>query len=453
MVDFAGVIGRPLDPWQRWLAIHALELLPNGWPRFRQVLVLVARQNGKTELLVVLSLFWLWVQQVGMVLGTSTKLDYSRESWLKAVKLARSSPDLRPDIAARGAVRNANGEQEIATPWGSRYKIAAANEEGGRSLTVDRLVEDELRQHHDYSAHEAAENAMNAVDDAQAWAITNEGDDRSVVLHDLYDAGVRFIQTGEGDERLGVFAWSARPGCDLLDVDETAQANPNLGRRIQWESLVGKARRAKLAGGEVEAKYRTEVLCQRVQRLREQPVTSDAWTETADDIRPSGDPVFFVTIAKEMVSASIAVAATHEAVPHVELADHRPGVAWLVERVKELKGRYPQARFAAYAAGPVKSWLPTFADFGVDLQLINATDASAACTHLQRLSDDGAFTHSPDPVVADSLAGAEKRDLDGGGWSWDWRASTSDLAPIAAVTGALWLLETHPAYDVLESVR
>lgn len=427
------------------MAIHALELLPNGWPRFRQVVVLVARQNGKTEFLVILSLFWLWVQQVGMVLGTSTKLDYSRESWMKAVTLARKSDELRHDIAARGSVRNANGEQEIRTPWGSRYKIAAANEEGGRSLTVDRLVEDELRQHHDYSAHEAAENAMNAVADAQAWAITNEGDDRSVVLHDLYDAGIEFITTGDGDQRLGLFAWSARGGCDLLDVEETAQANPSLGRRVQWDSLKGKAQRAQMLGGEVEAKYRTEVLCQRVERLKAQPVSMDAWAATAQDAPRDGlsEPVFFVTIEKEMRSASIAAAATHEGRPHAELADHRVGVAWLAARVRELHERYPAAKFGAYAAGPVKSWAPTFAEFGVELQLLNTSETSSACAHLQKLADDFAFTHSPDPVVADSLKGAEQRETDGGGWVWDWRNSTSDLAPIAAETGALWLLESH----------
>lgn len=422
--------------------IHALEVLPNGWPRFRQVLVLVARQNGKTELLVILSLFWLWVLQVGMVLGTSTKLDYSRESWMKAVTLARKCPELAPALAARGSVRNANGEQEIRTPWGSRYKIAAANEEGGRSLTVNRLVEDELRQHHDYSAHEAAENAMNAVDDAQAWAITNEGDDRSVVLHDLYDAGVEFINAGKGDSRLGLFVWSARRNCDLLDVEETAQANPNLGRRIQWESLKGKAERAKMAGGEVEAKYRTEVLCQRVQRLKSQPVTSDAWTETAKDVRPSGPPQFFVTVAKGMTSATIAVAAKHDGVPHAELADHRSGTAWLTERIRELHDKYPDAQFSAFQAGPMRSWVPTLAEHDIDLHLLTSTETIAACAHLQKLADDRAFTHHPDAILADSLRGAEQRELDGGGWVWDWRTSVGDLAPLAAITGALWQLET-----------
>src|SRR3546814_18105149 len=60
VVEFArDILERPLDPWQEWLVIHAGELLPDGRPRFRKVLVLVARQNGKTELLVILSLFWL----------------------------------------------------------------------------------------------------------------------------------------------------------------------------------------------------------------------------------------------------------------------------------------------------------------------------------------------------------------------------------------------------------
>ena len=58
----------------------------------------------------------------------------------------------------------------------------------------------------------------------------------------------------------------------------------------------------------------------------------------------------------------------------------------------------------------------------------------------------------PTRWLADSLKGAETRDLEGGGWVWDWDKSTADLAPMAAVTGALWLLETQPSYDPLESI-
>src|SRR5690606_26270390 len=81
VIEFARSLGRPLDPWQEGTVIHACELLADGRPRFRTVLVLVARQNGKTELLVIVSLFWMFVQRVALVLGMSTKVEYAAESW------------------------------------------------------------------------------------------------------------------------------------------------------------------------------------------------------------------------------------------------------------------------------------------------------------------------------------------------------------------------------------
>jgi hypothetical protein len=45
--DFQEIAGEPYLPWQRWTAIHALELLQGGGFRFRIVVILVARQNGK----------------------------------------------------------------------------------------------------------------------------------------------------------------------------------------------------------------------------------------------------------------------------------------------------------------------------------------------------------------------------------------------------------------------
>lgn len=465
--DFAVRIGRPLDPWQRWLVIHGMELLPNGWPRFRQLVVLVARQNGKTELLVVLSLFWLYVQRVGMVLGTSTKLDYSRESWLKAHKLIASSPDLRPAIARRDAVRKANGEQEIITQFAaptdddpfavveSRYKIAAANPEGGRSLTVDRLIEDELRQHHDYGAHAAAENAMNARDDAQAWAITNEGDDRAIVLHDLYDAAVVFIDTGEGDERLGLFAWSAPDGCEPDDVEALAAANPNLGRRgLAIENLIGKARIAKVKGGELLARFRVEVLCQRVPSLESSSIDVPRWQRLVSVERPEGRPVFFLAVAGALKRSVIAVAAMRGGVPHVELADDLDGTSTTVGRLVELAERYPDALFAMSAASPARKALqPEFERAGLTVEFHTVTDIASGCAHLQSLIDDDGLTHSDDEVVTASLQAAVQRKLDGGAWIWDWERSRG-LAPAAATSGALWTLEVHRDgdYDLEDSI-
>jgi phage terminase large subunit-like protein len=74
--------------------IHAGELLPDGRPRFRTVLVLVARQNGKTHALKVLGLYWQFVEMWPLILGMSTNLDYAREAWEKACSsLSRTRPE------------------------------------------------------------------------------------------------------------------------------------------------------------------------------------------------------------------------------------------------------------------------------------------------------------------------------------------------------------------------
>ncbi|MEF2735647.1 MAG: terminase, partial [Bifidobacterium choerinum] len=56
VIDFAEqILGIRLYPWQKWLLIHALELLNDGITyRFRRIIVLVGRQNGKTLLVQVL---------------------------------------------------------------------------------------------------------------------------------------------------------------------------------------------------------------------------------------------------------------------------------------------------------------------------------------------------------------------------------------------------------------
>lgn len=453
---FAIAIGRPLDAWQRWLVIHALELLPNGWPRFRQVLVLVARQNGKTELLVILTLFWMWVQQVGTILGTSTKLQYARESWQKAVKLARRSPELRADIADRSAVRNANGEQEMRTPWDSRYLIAPAKDDGGRSLTIARLIEDELRQHHDWSAHEAAENAMNAVVDGQAWAITNEGDDRSVVLHALYDSAIEFIDTGEGDERLGLFAWSAPLGCDLLDVEATAQANPNLNRirpdgsGIELANLMGKARRAKAAGGQQEAKYRTEVLCQRVLSLADKPIPADLWASRRDpDSQIVGAITIGIDVSPDRRSASVAVAGRRDdGLAHLELARTGQGVEWVVAQVVKMADEqeiydivdgqhvWPAIVGDKLALEPL---MPAFRAEGIVPVLLSLSDQVAGCAGLQDALETGSVRHPGQQQLTAALEAAVKRDVGDGGWAWGKRLSAAvdaDISGLVAATGA-----------------
>jgi hypothetical protein len=66
--------------------------------RYRTVLTLVARQNGKTALSKVISAFFLFVLCVRLVIGTSTNLEAAEEVWEGVVDIAQESPDLSGEV-------------------------------------------------------------------------------------------------------------------------------------------------------------------------------------------------------------------------------------------------------------------------------------------------------------------------------------------------------------------
>ena len=448
VVDFAELIGRPLDPWQRHVVIHAGELI-DGLPRFRKVLVLVARQNGKTELCVILTLFWLFVDQYPLVLGMSTKLDYAKESWLKAIKLARKCPV--PEIVA-GAhprnVRKTNGEQEWS-PFGEdgpRYKIAASNAEGGRSLTLNRVIMDELRQQYTNDAWDAVYPAMAAIPDAQLWAITNQGSDRSVVLNDLYASGLSFIRSGEGDAELGLFDYSAPEGSVPSDIRALAQANPNLGRRVQTKSLIADALAAMERGGDKLKGFLTEQMCIRVRSLEPEPIPLEEWAALADpdaEIPPA--LAFSLFVGPDRDSWAIGVAGwlpDGRAFAHV--AARGAGASLSVSELVRLVGQYKTAsirlsdgkrRLPAVVGDSwsLKPLLPDLKERGVDPFVWSFQEVAAACGGVQDGVRDKSLVHRGLEEVTAGLEGSQVRGLTNG-WLWDLKKSTGDIVPLMALT-------------------
>jgi hypothetical protein len=282
VIHFAAeILQQPLDPWQQWVVIHLGEMLPDGRPRFRQVLVLVARQNGKTHLCKVLSLFWMFVERWPLIFGTSTDLEQAKEAWEAAVDLAEETPALAGRLHARHK-RVGNGQQVFWTTDRSRYKIGAANRKGGRGKSIDRAIGDELREQHDWDAYNAAYNAMNARPRAQVVYITNMGDTRSVVLNSLRADAIAAI--GSDLERpVAIFEWSAPPGCHPTDQAGHAAANPQYGRRMDPDIIVSAARRVSKPGADPEelAGFQTEVLCQAVDQL-DPAIDPTAWESCHD---------------------------------------------------------------------------------------------------------------------------------------------------------------------------
>ena len=100
------VLKKNLYPWQKWALIHALEIigdLTREWRfRFRTVLFLISRQNGKTVLSEVIASFFLNVLRVDSVFGTSLSLDKAEEVWEAVVLDQETIPELSADLQRVG---------------------------------------------------------------------------------------------------------------------------------------------------------------------------------------------------------------------------------------------------------------------------------------------------------------------------------------------------------------
>lgn len=469
LIEFADrVVGEPFDPWQEWLAVHVGELLPDGRPRFRIVLILISRQNGKTHFAKVLSLWWLFVDLPGRrrgkptVLGTSSKLDYAREAWSAAVDSARDQAEMSSEVPRNG-VRESNGEQTLSTVHRTRYKIAAANSDAGRSLTVDRLLLDELRQHHDWTAWNAAEPTTNSIADAQIVALSNQGDDRAVVLDSLRSSALSFIDTGDGDQRLGVFEWSSPDGADPTDVAALAQANPALGRRIEVDSLLGAAIRAKTAGGDQLAGFRIEYMCQKVPILNP-AIDATSWEQclvpgNLEEAR--GRVALCVDVSLDQQHATLVAAAVlpvdEKGVERirVEVVKAWSGPSCTRELRRDLPGLVRKIRPRAvgwWPAGPAAAVAAALADRkrsrlawpppGVRVEEMRQEQTAAAMGFSEMVRAEE-IVHSADPLLDAHVTGAERLPR-GDAWTFTRRGGAHVDGAYAAA-GAVHLARTLPA--------
>lgn len=445
------ILGLPLDPWEEWALIHLGELLPDGRPRFRTVLILVARQNGKTTLSKVLILYWMFVERVPLILATSTDRNYAKAVWNEICDQVLANKWLSREVTGR-AIRRQIGEESITNIHGSTYRFAATNRRAGRSLTVHRLLLDELREHRDFSAWDAATNAMNAVSDAQVVAISNQGDADSIVLDSLRTPAIEYIENGEGDYRLGLLEWSAPPGAEPTDIDAIAQANPNLGRRLDPDALIAKARKAKSAGGVELAGFRTEVLCQRV-HLLDPAIDPDYWdlcgTDEPRQLTEYRDHLALcLDVSIDGSHASLVAAAVVDGKVNIEPVAAWDGYgctqalrkelpSWVHKVNPRVLGWFPNGPAAAIAADMRKGWTPP----RVKIAEIKG-EIAQVCMGFAEQVKSKEVVHTKDPMLNQHVKAAQKL-YKGDAWVYV-RKDTSPVDGAYAAAGATHLARLLP---------
>lgn len=484
VIEFArDVVRVPLLPWQEWFLIHALELREDGGLRFRTVVLLMARQNGKSTLSQILGLWWMFVYGKPLVIGTAQDLDVAEEIWQGAVDLVEDTPDLN---AQKDHVVRVNGKKALVLKTGERWKVKAANRRAGRGLSGDLVLLDELREHQSWDAWGAITKTTMARRQALIFVMSNAGDATSVVLRYLRKLGHAALGDPDGvnavdtiaeappeeddeveDDTLGLFEWSAKPGAPVRDREGIRNANPAVGYTIDERTILAAAKT------DPEWVFRTEVLCQWSDGTLQGPFPTGSWEASQDPAstrHPEHPVALCVDVSWDRAFACVGLASTRaDGRAHIEVIARRAGTEWLVgwltsdERAEDVRN----APVAVQANGaPSSALIPGLEAAGVKVvpwggpaltvgtgefydRVRTAIGEGSAANGGERKE----LRHRGQPVLNLAAATAATRPL-GDAWLWDRRHSPTDVAPLIAVTGALWCLQHGmPRRSAYESRR
>ncbi len=192
-----------LDPYQRELIRHVLEVYPEGHPRagrlrYRQVIISLARQNGKSVIGSIFALYGLLREAGALVIGIASSSEQARIIYKRLMAAIDGDKRLRRRFARLTDTRG------ISSHDGGVYEIKPSKSAAVQGLDVSVGLADEL---HILPAALWTDmvNGSRARRNGIVIGYTTAGNDESELLIRLYSDA----EDPNIGERFGFFIWEA----------------------------------------------------------------------------------------------------------------------------------------------------------------------------------------------------------------------------------------------------
>ena len=461
IVDLAELAGLTLDPWQAWIMEQAHVVRPDmtywndySWRReclwaAKEVGVMVSRQNGKGSILEARELAGLFLFGERLIIHSAHQFDTSKEAFERILTLIEGTPDLEAEVKR---VSRSHGEEGVELKNGQRLRFRTRTKGGGRGFTADCLILDEA-MYLGAAQISALMPTLSARPNPQIWVTGSAGDKESTHFGRMRSRAMK----GD-DPRLFWAEWSidgcnefCHPDCEDHDAEASpesyAKANPGLGIRISVEHVESERRSMD------PDSFRQERL-----GVGDWPVEGDGWLviprdkwmariDHTSDIK--GKFVLGVDTGIDGDYSAISACGENErGQSHVEItsADEmyhvRPGIQWVVEEVLRIwKAQKPLA-VVIDKTSLAGSFIPELEAAGVKILTPNTREYAQGCGEFKnavvpRKGEEPQLVHIDQPPLNAAVSGADVRqtsDL----WAWGRRASSVNIAPLAASTLAYW---------------
>lgn len=414
-------LGWDFDGWQDGAGMLILSQRADGEYAADTICISIPRQVGKTYLIACV-IFALCLMKPGMtVIWTAHRKTTALETFQQFDGMAARSR-VRPHVAAvhRGK------DERILFDNGSRILFGARESGFGRGFTdVDVLVFDEGQTLPESTLEDVAA-AQNVAKNPLTFVVgtpprpKDAGEFFTLLRQEALDGeseGVLYIET------------SADRGCDPMDRGQWRKANPSFPLRTTERAML---------------------------RLRKKLKNLDSWSREAlgiwDEIARQFSPIngarwavgVDVGPADGVAPAALAVDMSHDR--HISV-----GACWVegesvhVEEVWAGVDDAAAVEWVASRAGksmvvidsmsPAASMVPALKARKVRVVVGSAADMARACGLFAGDVQGGRLTHGDQEPVNVARDGARKRAIGtAGGWGYDRRDPSVDIAPLVAVT-------------------
>jgi phage terminase large subunit-like protein len=449
LLGFETSLGRGLMPWQHdWNAL-VTEMDPAGRMVYRQGVLEVMRQQGKTvDLLSLMVAYGLRRPGTQIAYAAQKRLDARKrllDSWWPRIKRSKLGPPLID-------VRRGSGSEALMFRNGSMLSLISGTETSGHGDSLDLAVIDEAWAHQDDHVEQAVRPALMTTA-GQLLVVSAAGTEKSPYFKAKVDDGRVRALTGATDTACYV-GYSFADDEDPADPATWWRRMPALGITVTEETVAADLELMGLP------EFRRAYGCQwpDVANPGWAVITEDAWRALADGDSPMDPVSFAVEVAPGRTMAAIAAAGRgRDGRTHVEVIEYRPGTSWVPARMAELRRRHRPCAVVIDPSSQAGALIEDLAAAGVEVTApFAARDAAQACGQFYDAVQAGQLAHRDQPVLSQAMRSAVTRLLSDA-WAWDRRTPAEDISPLVAVTLAAWGYTKFgrsrvPPYNMLRSV-
>jgi phage terminase large subunit-like protein len=237
--------GKPfiLELWQKALVAATFGFVDKetGFRQYTEVLLIVARKNGKSTLAAAIGLYLMVADgEAGAeVYSAATKKDQAKIIWLEAKRMVKKSPSLSRRIKTLVA-------EMVADKYDAIFKPLGSDSDTLDGLNVHGGLIDELHAIKDKNIYDVIVDGTSSRDQPLIFITTTAGTVRESIYDEKYDDASKLIDGIEGfeDDRTLAIIYELDKREEWTDPECWKKANPALGTIKKIEALANKVKRA-----------------------------------------------------------------------------------------------------------------------------------------------------------------------------------------------------------------